>query len=96
LGPVSVELPSLDNASLNDPTLHNGSILCLLALGLLDCSGWLLGQEDEVPDYFASGTDFLLAGCSGNTVADVEGTAFGTSADAGAGSAADIPVGDSV
>jgi hypothetical protein len=76
----------------NGFALHNGSILCLLlALGLLDCSGWLLGQEDEVPDYSASGTDFLLAGCFGGT----KGTAFRTTAEEDAGSAFDIPKGDS-
>jgi hypothetical protein len=39
----------LDNASHKGLALHIGSILCLLlALGLLDCSGWLSWQEDEV------------------------------------------------
>jgi hypothetical protein len=86
----------LDNASPNGPALYNGSILCLLlALGLLVCSGWLLGQEDEVPADSTAGTDFLLAGCSGGTVADAEGTASGTSAAADTGSAVDIPEGDS-
>jgi hypothetical protein len=94
-GQAAVELPSSDNASPNGPTLHNGSILCLLALGLHDCSGWLLGEKDEMPDYSASGTDFLLAGCSGGTSADAEGTASGIAAEAGAGSATDIPEGDS-
>jgi hypothetical protein len=71
-------------------------MLCLLlALGLLDCSGWLLGQEDEVLDYSAFGTDFLLASCSSDTAADVDGTAFGTTNDDDVGSAADIPEGDS-
>jgi hypothetical protein len=49
----------LDNASPNGLALHNGNMLCLLlSLGLLDCSGWLLGQEDEVPADSASGTNF--------------------------------------
>jgi hypothetical protein len=38
-------LPSLDNASPSGLALHNGNMLCLcLALGMLDCSGWLLGR----------------------------------------------------
>jgi hypothetical protein len=61
----------LDNASPNGIALHNGSILgLLLALGLLDSSGWLLGQEDEVPADSASGTNFLLSDCSSGTAAD--------------------------
>jgi hypothetical protein len=95
-GLAAAELPSLDNASPNGPALHNGSILCLLlTLGLLDCSGWLLGQEDKVSDYSTFGTDFLLAGCSGGTAADAEDTASRTAAEADAGSAIDIPEGDS-
>jgi hypothetical protein len=54
-------------------------------MGLLDCSSWSLGQEDEVPDYSAFGTDFLLAGCSSDTTADAEGTASRTIAEAGVG-----------
>jgi hypothetical protein len=95
-GPAAAELPSLDNASPNGPALHNGSIMCLLlALGLLDCSVWLLGQEDEVPDYSVSGTNFLLAGCSGGTSTDAEGTASRTATEADPRFAADIPEGDS-
>jgi hypothetical protein len=67
----------------------------LLALGLLDCSVWLLGQEDEVPDYSVSGTNFLLAGCSGGTSTDAEGTASRTATEADPRFAADIPEGDS-
>jgi hypothetical protein len=55
----------------------------------------LLRQEDEVPDYSASGTDFLLVDCFGGTTA-AEGTAFGTTAETDAGSAVDIPKGDSL
>jgi hypothetical protein len=63
-------------------------MLCLLlALGLLDCSGWLLGQEDEVPTDSASGTDLLLTDCSGDSAADAEGTASETTVEAGADSA---------
>jgi hypothetical protein len=93
---ATVEPSSLNNASPNGPALHNESILCLfLAQGLLDYSGWLLGQEDEVPDYSASGTNFLLAGCSGDTATDAEGIASGTAAEADTGSTVDIPEGDS-
>jgi hypothetical protein len=96
LGLAAVDLPSSDNAFPNGPTLHNGSILCLLlALGLLDCSGWSQGQEDEVPADSASGTDFLLASCSGGTTANANGTSSRTVAEAGADCAADIPEGDS-
>jgi hypothetical protein len=48
-----------------------------------------------VPDYSASRTDFLLSGCSGGTAADAEGTTSGNAAEADAGSAVDIPEGDS-
>jgi hypothetical protein len=56
-------------------------MLCFrLELVLLDCSGWLLGREDEVPADSASGTDLLLTGCSDDSAADAEGTASGTAA----------------
>jgi hypothetical protein len=48
-----------------------------------------------VPDYSASGTNFLLVGYSGDTATDAEGSASRTAAEADAGSAADIPKGDS-
>jgi hypothetical protein len=54
----------------------------------------LLGQEDKVPDYSASRTDFLLVDCFGGT-ATIEGTAFVTAAETDVGSAVDIPEGDS-
>jgi hypothetical protein len=93
---AAAELPFSDNASPNGLALHNGNILCLLlAIGLLDYSGWLLGQEDEVPDYSASGTDFLLTGCSSGTAADAEGTVSRTAAEVDTSPAADIPKGDS-
>ena len=63
----------------------------LLALELLGCSGWLLGQEGELPSCYEASTDFLPAGCSDGTtvVAAAEETASGTTtgadADAGAG-----------
>jgi hypothetical protein len=64
-------------------------MLCFhLELVLLDCSGWLLGWEDEAPADSASGTDLLLTDCSGDSDADAKDTAFGTAAaEVGAGSA---------
>ena len=64
-------------------------MLCLrLALGLLDCSGWLLGRGDEVPADSASGIDLLLTNCSGDSAAGAEVTASETAAvEVGAGSA---------
>jgi hypothetical protein len=61
----------------------------VLVLGLLGHSGWLLGQEDELPCCSDVGIDFLLAGCSDGTAA-AEETASGTAAggsddDVGAG-----------
>jgi hypothetical protein len=74
----------LDNVLPNGLALHNGSMLCLLlAMGLLDCSGWLLGQEDEVPADFASVIDFLLSDYYGDTAANAKGTASETAAEAG-------------
>jgi hypothetical protein len=62
---AAAELLCLGNDSPNGLVLHNGNIHdLLLALKLLSCSGWLLGQEGEVPDCSGAGTDFLLAGCS--------------------------------
>jgi hypothetical protein len=60
----------------------------LLVLGLLGCSGWLLGQEGELHGCSDAGTDFLPAGCLDSTVvAAAEETTSGTgaSADANAG-----------
>jgi hypothetical protein len=51
----------------------------LLELALLDCSSWLLGQEDGLPGCSSAGIDFLLAGCFDGTVAT------GSDTDAGAG-----------
>jgi hypothetical protein len=59
---------------------HNRSMCgLLLALGLLGCSGWLLGQEGKLPGCSDAGTDSLLVGCSDDAVAADE-TASGTSA----------------
>jgi hypothetical protein len=58
----------LDNDSPSGLIPHNGNMCgLLLALDLLGCSGWLLGQEGEVSDCCSAGTDFLLAGCSDGT-----------------------------
>ena len=62
----------------------------LLVLGLLGHSGWVLGQEGELPGCSDAGTDFLLAECSDGTAAAVaeettSGTGAGADADAGAG-----------
>jgi hypothetical protein len=62
----------------------------LLALALLGCTGWLLGQEDGVPGCSDANIDFLPASCSHGAAAAAEETASGTAAtgsdvDAGAG-----------
>jgi hypothetical protein len=62
----------------------------LLVLGLLGHSGWLRGQEDELPGCSDVGTDFLPAECSNGTAAVVaeetaSSTGAGADADAGAG-----------
>jgi hypothetical protein len=61
----------------------------LLELALLDCSGWLLGQEDGLPSCSDAGIDFLPTCCSDGTAAAEETTsgttASGSDADAGAG-----------
>jgi hypothetical protein len=80
----------LGNDSPSDLVPHSGNIRgLLLALALLGCSDWLLGQDGEVPGCSIAGTDFLPIGCSGVTAAAAEGTAsntvVGADADAGAG-----------
>lgn len=58
----------------------------LLALGLLGCSSWLLGQEGELPGCSDADTDSLLVGCSDDAAAveeTVSGTGAGADADAG-------------
>jgi hypothetical protein len=62
----------------------------LLALALLGCSGWLLGQEDGVPGCSDADIDFLPAGCSDGTAA-AEETTSGTAI---VGSDTDASVGD--
>jgi hypothetical protein len=63
----------------------------LLALALLGCSGWLLGQDGGVPGCSDADIDFLPAGCSDNTAAATEEIASGTAA---AGSDVDADAGD--
>jgi hypothetical protein len=60
----------------------------LLALGLLGHSGWVLGQEGELPGCSDAGTDFLQVGCSDSTAATAEETVSGTSVDANASAGA--------
>jgi hypothetical protein len=63
-------------------------MLCFrLALWLLDCSGWLLGQGGEMPADSASGTNFLLSDCSGDSAVGAGGTTSETAAEVGADSA---------
>ena len=60
----------------------------LLALALLDCSVWLLGQEDGLPGCSDAGIDFPLTCYSDGTAAAEETTssiAACSDADAGAG-----------
>jgi hypothetical protein len=65
---VVAELPSLGNDSPSGPVPHSGNMRSLLlALELLGCSGWLLGQEGEAPGCSDASTNFLLAGCSDGT-----------------------------
>jgi hypothetical protein len=87
---VTAELPSLDNASSNGFVPHNRSMCdLLLVLELFGCSGWLLGQEGELPGCSDASIDFLPVGCSNGTVVVVvvvaEETTSGTGADADAG-----------
>jgi hypothetical protein len=87
-GLTAAGLPSSDIASLNGLALHSGNMLCFHPeLVLPDCSGWLLGREDDVPADSASGTDLLLTDCSSDSAAGAEDTAFETAAtEVGAGS----------
>jgi hypothetical protein len=88
-GLTAARLPSSGIASPNDLAHHSGNTLCFYPeLVLLDCSAGLLGQEDEVPADFASGTDLLLTDGSGDSNAGSKDTAFETTeAEVDAGSA---------
>jgi hypothetical protein len=82
----------LVNDSRNGLVHHSGNVHnFLLELALLDCSSWLLGQEDRLPGCSDAGIDFLLASCSDGTAAAAEETASGTVV---AGSNADVGAGD--
>jgi hypothetical protein len=85
----------LGNDSPNGLVPHSGNMHdLLLALTLLGCSGWLLGQEGGVPGCSDADIDFLPAGCSDGTTADAETasgtTTAGSDTDAGAGDLACI------
>jgi hypothetical protein len=83
---------SLGNDSPNGLVPHSGNTHdFLLALALLGCSGWLLGQEDGLPGCSDAGIDFLPAGYSNSTAAAAEETTSGTAA---AGSDTDAGAGD--
>jgi hypothetical protein len=76
----------LDSSLPSGFVLHNRNMHDLpLALGLLGHSGWVLGQEGELPGCSDAGTDFLQVGCSNGTAAAAEETASGTGVDADAG-----------
>jgi hypothetical protein len=71
----------LGNDSPNGLVPHSGNMHdFLIALALLGCSGWLLGQEDGLPGCSDVGIDFLPAGCSDDTAVAAEETASGTAA----------------
>jgi hypothetical protein len=76
----------LDSSSPSGFVLHNRSMHdLLLALELLGYSGWLLGQEGELPGYSNARTDFLPTSCfDGTTAAAAEENASGIGADADA------------
>jgi hypothetical protein len=84
----------LGNDSPSGLVLHSGNMHdFLLELALLDCAGWLLGQEDGLLGCSDAGIYFLLAGCSDGTAA-AEETASGTAAsgsDDDAGASASDP-----
>jgi hypothetical protein len=82
----------LGNDSPNGLVHHSGNMHdFLLELALLDGSGWLLGQEDELSGCSDAGIDFLLAGCSDGTAVAAKETSSGTAA---AGSDTDAGAGD--
>jgi hypothetical protein len=91
---AAAELLSLGNDSPSGLVPHSGNMHeFLLALALLGCSGWLLGQQDGVPGCSDAHIDFLPSGYSDGTAAAAEETASSTAAgsdtDAGA-SAGDL------
>jgi hypothetical protein len=81
---AAAELLTLGNDSPNGLVPHSGNTHgLLLALELLGCSGWLLGQGCEVPGCSNADTDFLPDGCSEETAFGIDAT--GSDADAGVG-----------
>jgi hypothetical protein len=73
-GLTAAGLSSSDIASPNGLALHNGNMLFFsLELVRLDCSGWLLGREDEVPADSASEINLLLTDCADDSDAGAEG-----------------------
>jgi hypothetical protein len=80
---ADAELLSLGNDSPSGLVPHSGNMHdLLLALELLGCFCWLLGQEGEMPGCSDASTDFLPAAAEETT----SGTAAaGCNADAGAG-----------
>jgi hypothetical protein len=88
---AAAELLSLGNDSPSGLVPHSGNMHdFLLALALLGCSGWLLGQEDGVPGCSDTDIDFLPAGYSDDTTVAAEETSSGTTA---AGSDTDASAG---
>jgi hypothetical protein len=91
---ATAELLSLGNDSSIGLVPHSGNMHdSLLALALLGCSGWLLGQEDGLPGCSNAGIDFLPAGCSDGTVATAEETSSDIAA-AGSDTDANVGAGD--
>jgi hypothetical protein len=89
---AAAKLLSSGNDSSSDLIPHNGNIHdLLLALALLGCSDWWLGQEGELRGWSTAGTDFLPVDCSSDTVVAAKGTASDTAV--GAGIDADANVG---
>ena len=56
-----------------------------LVQGLLGHSGWVLGQEGELPGCSDAGTDFLPVECSDGSAAEETASGTGVDANAGAG-----------
>jgi hypothetical protein len=74
---------------------HSGNIYgLLLALGLSGCSGWLLGQEGEVPGCSVVDTGFLPIDCAGG-IAGTDGTASRIATHADVDATVDVLEGDS-
>jgi hypothetical protein len=82
----------LGNDSPSGLVPHSGNMHdFLIAMALLGCSGWLLGQEDGVSGCSDADIDFLPTSYSDGTTVAAEETASGTAA---AGSDADAGASD--